>query len=277
MDDMSLLVAETYQHLKSNFLDIHSFPDSGDELEKLTDLALSEVDEVPQGPGVLYHIQRSTSIFVVRTLASRSLQEDFKKICDAPEEYPSLRLLDGEKNLTQELRYFSVEEFSQAEIIHDQISNRRYPVFEERMCNLSDPGFSWWMLKTGTGFHVSFNLSVNSGENTVKLGPLGDQQLATKTFLDFAELLDRSGLPFHVQNEINRIQFEGGDSFLINEFMDLFELGVVGEGLTKLFKLLARRTQSATQLETTWFYLQELAALRRFWIQIEFDLSAESA
>lgn len=277
MDDMSMLVAETYRHLKSNFLEIHNFPESEEEIEKLTDLAQSEVDEVPASAGVLYHIQRSTSIFVVRTLASKNLQEDFKRISDSPEDYPSLRLIDGEKNSLQDLRYFSVEDFSQAEIIHDQISNRRFPIYEERMCNLSDPGFSWWMFKSKTGFHVSFNLSVNSGENTVKLGPLGDQQLATKTFIGFAELLDKSGLPFNVQNEINRIQFSEGDSFLMSEFQDLFELGVIGEGMTKLFKLLAKRKQSAIDLETTWFYFQELAALRRFWIQIEFDLSAESA
>lgn len=277
MDDMSMLVAETYRHLQSNFLEIHNFPESEEGIEKLTELAHSEVDEVPAGPGILYHIQKSTSIFVVRTLASQNLQDDFRKIKDAPEDYPSLRLIDGEKNMIHELRYFSVEDFSQAEIIHDQISNRRFPMFEERMCNLSDPGFSWWMFKTDKGFHVSFNLSVHSGENTVKLGPLGDQQLATKTFLSFAELLDKSGLPFNVQNEINRIQFTDGDSFLMNEFQDLFELGAIGEGLTKLFKLLARRKQNSVDLETTWFYLQELAALRRFWIQIEFDLSAESA
>jgi hypothetical protein len=276
MDEISMLVAETYRHLNSNFLEIHNFSDSPEDIEKLTELAQSDLDEVPVGPGVLYHIQKSTSIFVVRTLASQNLQEDFKKITLAPEDYPSLRLIDGEKKLTQELRYFSVEDFSQAEIIHDQISNRRFPVFEERMCNLSDPGFSWWMLKTEKGFHVSFNLSVQGGENTVKLGPLGDQQLATKTFIDFAELLGKSGLPFNVQNEINRIQFTEGDSFLMSEFQDLFELGVIGEGLTKLFKLLAKRKQNAIHLETTWFYLQELAALRRFWIQVEYDLSAES-
>lgn len=277
MDDISMLVTETYRHLQSNFLEIHNFSDSPEDIEKLTELAHSEVDEIPSGPGVLYHIQKSTSIFVIRTLASQNLQVDFKKITQTPEDYPSLRLTDGEKNLIQDLRYFSVDDFSQAEIIHDQISNRRFPVFEERMCNLSDPGFSWWMLKTDRGFHVSFNLSVNTGENTVKLGPLGDQQLATKTFLNFAELLAKSGLPFNVQNEINRIQFADGDSFLMSEFRDLFELGVIGEGLTKLFKLLAKRKQNAVHLETTWFYLQELAALRRFWIQIEFDLSAESA
>lgn len=275
MDDMGMLVAETYRHFSQNFqgaeLEYESAP------EVIHQESGAQEFELPSEPGVLYHIQKSTSVFVVRTLASHNIREDYLKIAENPEDYPSLRLIDGEKNLTSEkLRFFIVDHVSQAEIIHDQINNRRFPIFEEHMCNLSDPGFSWWMSKKGNGFHISFNLSVAS-ENSVKLGPLGDQQLATHAFHQLGDLLCNSGLPINIQNEINRIQFSEGESFLMDEFQDLFELGVIGAGLTDLFKLLARRRQNATVLETTWFYLQELASIRRFWIQIQYDLSAESA
>lgn len=275
MDEISLLVAETYKHFHHNYVD--KKPQVETEIETVEEVCTPETDadqELPTTAGVLYHLQKSTSVFVIRTLVSENIRDTYQKVLENPADYPSLRLSIDE---VHKLRFFMADSLSQAEIIHDQLNNRRFPIDEESMCNLSDPGFSWWLSKKEGHFQVAFNLVVHDDQSTVKLGPLGDQQLASKSFVLLSTMLQEAGLNFEIQNETNRIQFAEGEEVLMEEFQDLFEFGVVGQSLTQLFKFLARKEQNSTMLETTWYYLQELAHVRRFWIQVQYDLSALSA
>jgi len=270
MDDIEFMVAETFRHFRENYqTEMPEVPSAEEALKNESE----ENDMISRGPGIIYHLQKSTSLFVVRTFVSQNLQADYNQILEFPENYPSLRLLEtGAHSLSDKLRYFPLDHHVQAEIIHDLISNRRFPIHEEMMCNLSDPGFSWWLSKKASGFQLSFTLSVNGDGEPVKLGPIGDQQLAMRNFQLLGLLLNEAGLNLNVENESNRVQFNDGEEFLLEEIKDLFEFGVVGEGLENLFKLLARRIKDHSQLETLWFYLQEVAAMRRFWIQIQYNL-----
>ena len=268
MDDIELMVSETFKHLQENF------NDSLDTDELTMRECTDEVNEFPAEPGLLYHLQKTTSLFVVRTLVSQNIREDYEKIIANPENYPSLRLLEGgAEDIEKKLRFFMLDNHLQAEIIHDQICNRRFPVHEEMMCNLSDPGFSWWLTNKANGFQISFTLSVRSEESTVKLGPIGDQQLALRSFQQMESLMQEAGLELNIQNETNRVQFNDGEEFLLEELKDLFEYGVISEEMVDLFKILARRTSDHSQLETLWLYFQEIAAMRRFWIQVQYDLA----
>lgn len=270
MDDIELLVAETFKHFHTNFQkpeeEITGRPEAGVLHPGL-----------PTDPGVLYHIQKSTSVFVIRTLVSQNIREDYLKILESPEDYPSLRLVETDVDeLESHLKFFIVENHYQAEVIHDQLNNRRFPKNEEMMCNLSDPGFSWWMnLKEGR-LQISFNLSSFMDDGTIKLGPLGDRELALKNFIQFAEVLNKCGLPISVSNEPNRVIFEEEEKLLLEDIQDLFEMGVMGNGMTELFKLLARKSSENGTIESLWYYFQELASIRRFWIQIQYDLSSDN-
>lgn len=271
MDEIELLVAETFKHFHQHY---------GESLLQEEDAAEIEVEEdkkeseFPEAPGVIYHVQKSSSVFVVRTLASQNIREDFTKILERPEDYPSLRLLEGgADDIYKRLKFFILEEASQAEIIHDQIHNRRFPIHEEMMCNLSDPGFSWWLTKKSKGFQLSFTMST-SDSSTVKLGPLGDRELAVRNFQVLEELISSAGIEMNIQNETNRVQFTDCEEFILEELKDVFEFGVVTDTMTDIFKILSKRTKNSSSLQTTWFYLQELAAMRRFWIQIQFDLNS---
>ena len=84
MDYIELMVEETYKHLHENYpqADMATLPVIS-EIEE-------EINEYPAGPGILYHLQKSTSLFVIRTLVSQNIRQDYKKIIDHPEEYPSL-------------------------------------------------------------------------------------------------------------------------------------------------------------------------------------------
>lgn len=268
MDEIEMMVSETYKHFHEHYA--HEVPS-----ESAHSLPPKEIEhELPVSPGLLYHIQKGASVFVVRSFVSKSIKDDYKRIIENPEEFPSLRLLEGgAEDLEKKLRYFMVEDHVEAEVIHDQISNRRFPIHEEMMCNLSDPGFSWWLVKKPIGFQVSFNISITDG-TIIKLGPLGDQQLALRSFQEMQNLLNEAGFELNIQNEANRVQFSDGEELIMAEFKDLFELGVLGEGTTKLFKLLSRRVSDQGKLETMWYYLQEVASIRRFWIQVQYDLEA---
>jgi hypothetical protein len=269
MDDIEMMVSETFKHFHSNY-------PQAEEISNTHVVIESNENEYPSGSGIIYHLQKTTSLFVIRTFVSQNIREDYLRISQNPEDYPSLRLLEGGgENLEKKLRYFILENHLQAEIIHDQIANRRFPVNEEMMCNLSDPGFSWWLTNKTNGFQISFTLSVGSDDDTVKLGPVGDHQLALRSFQQMENLMQEAGLNLNIQNEINRVQFNDGEDFLLEELKDLFEFGVLGEGMTNLFKLLARRISDHSQLETLWLYLQEIAAMRQFWIQIQYDLGNE--
>lgn len=270
MDEIELLVSETFKHFHENFSHVEV-----EEEEKVVEMKAEDpLEELPACAGLLYHIQKSVSIFVIRTLVSQNIREDYRAIIERPEDYPSLRLLEGNTEVTSKLRFFMVEDASQAEIIHDQLCNRRFPIDEEIMCNISDPGFSWWLTKKNQGFQLAFTLSVGQSQQTVKLGPLGDQQMAIRRFQEFAHMLVEAGIPLDLQNEVNRVQFTEDDEFLLEELKDLFEFGVVTEGLSGLFKILARQTKDLSKLETMWFYIQEVAAMRRFWIQVQYDLNS---
>lgn len=267
MDEIELLVAETFKHFKENF--------EQEETEEGPVLVDEVVNELPREPGIIYHIQKSTSIFVIRTFVSKNIHDDYQKILHSPEDYPTLRLVENGTSLASEkLRFFLVQNPYQAEIIHDQLNNRRFPVNEEIMCNISDPGFSWWLSKKNSGFQLAFTLSVATDDGIVKLGPLGDQQLAVKNFQILQSLMTEAGLNLNIQNEINRVQFAEGEDFLQEELMDLFEYGVVSDSMIDLFKILSKKVKETSSLETTWFYLQELAAMRRFWIQVQYDLNS---
>lgn len=271
MDEIELLVEETYRHYQNQFPE-----GTGSDTEMGMREGMEVRELLPDCPGVIYHIQKTTSVFVIRTFVSRNIRLDYQKIMEKPEEFPSLRLLEGgAEDLMHRLRFFLVENPHQAEIIHDQLNNRRFPVNEEMMCNISDPGFSWWLTTKGKGFQISFTLSVTNEEGTVKLGPLGDQQIALRNFQSLETIITGAGLDLSMENEMSRVQFAQGEEVLMEELRDLFEYGVVSDSMTDLFKLLARGTNDILTLESTWFYLQELAAMRRFWIQIQYDLTAQ--
>lgn len=269
MDEIELLVQETFRHFQENY-------QKGETEAAVRPEAGPVHPGLPTDPGILYHIQKSPSVFVIRTLVSRNIREDYLRILETPEDYPSLRLIEGGgEEIENRLRFFIVENEYQAEVIHDQLNNRRFPVNEEMMCNLSDPGFSWWMTKREHSLQVAFNLSSFLDEGTSKLGPLGDRELAVKNFIQFGELLMKSGLALSVQNEANRVLFEESENLLLQDIQDIFEIGVIGQGMTDLFKLLSKKADTDGTLESLWYYFQELASIRRFWIQIQYDLSAE--
>jgi hypothetical protein len=267
MDEMELLVVETFKHFHENHSSLVA-PKENSARKK------DHFTDYPDKPGIIYHVQKSSSVFVIRTLVSKNIRHDLPLVVERPEDYPSLRLLEGgNRSISSLVKFFIVDDSSQAEVIHDQLHNRRFPVFEEMMCNLSDPGFSWWLTKKSHGFGLSFTMSVAAGPGTLKIGPLGDREMALRNFQEFERLVTSAGIRMNVQNETNRVQFTDSEEFILEELKDVFEFGVINQTLRDLFKILARKCSNSSTLEQIWFYLEEVAAVRRFWIQIQYDIN----
>lgn len=277
MDDIQFLLTETLSHFDKNYPEKDSLVVNPDEYSFAWDSEQSSESEgLPETAGLLYHIQKSTSLFVIRTFISSNIRRDYDEVVNSPENYPSLRLIetDSIEDLSAKLRFFTVDNLCHAELIHEYVNNRRFPRFEENVCNISDPGFSWWMVKKEKKFQVALTLSLSSEDGMIKLGPLGDHQVALKRMSEFESLLSDVGLALNFQMETNRFVVEGSeDDLLMDDLRDLFEFGVIGDDLANLFRLLAIKLPSDPRLETTWFYFEELAAMRRFWIQTFYDLT----
>ena len=243
MDEIEQMVADTFKHFHENYSQEVVVPEAVKEVPQDSDL------EIPSGAGVIYHVQKSVSVFVIRTMVSQNIREDYLQILERPEDYPSLRLIEGgTAEVADKLKFFLVENPSQAEIIHDQLHNRRFPMNEEMMCNLSDPGFSWWLTKKSQGFQLAFTMSVASDENTIKLGPLGDRELALKNFQQLEALVTSAGIEMNIQNETNRVQFTDCEEFILEELKDVFEFGVMTQTLKDLFKIINRKIKNDSTL-----------------------------
>src|SRR5690606_27856087 len=99
MDEIELLVAETFRHLDEK--EAQALPPLPQQVQEETQ------DILPDGPGLIYHIQKATSIVVIRSLVSKNIRQDYGRILEDPEEFPSLRLLEGgTTELDGKIRFF---------------------------------------------------------------------------------------------------------------------------------------------------------------------------
>jgi hypothetical protein len=247
MDDMEFLVNETFR------------------INGQTDIPRPII---PHAPGVLYHLQEGAAMFVVRTLVVEDVAEAFAKVLASPEEYPSLRLLEDHGDPEARLRWFTTETKDIAQHLHERVGQRRFPKREEDVCNLSDPGYSWWLEATASKMSLHGKLhQVRDGVRC--LGPLHDVNIGTVRWGELATLL--AHLPVEVEVEIGSAKFglaAQAAPWLVEEFTRVFSDGEVSQELRELFRIMGKRGGSATALESCWFFLQEAAAVRRFWREI---------
>jgi len=269
MDEIELLVEQTYRFHQEKF------PESaGDEVLPIMGMRAELDMSAPDKPGLIYHIQKTSGLFVLRSLPSKNLRQDFERIQQHPEDYPVLRLVDEkDPHIKKRLNFFVVSDHAQAELIHSQVSNRRFPIDEESLCNLSDPGFSWWFCRKENGFQISFNHAYSQGLDLIKLGPLGDQKVAVKQLDVFLKITQEMQIPISLQLEPHKFNVDGAEEQIVEGLRHVFEFGLISQTIHKLFKILATNPKYLTEVETLWYYFDELSAMRKFWIKIYKELS----
>lgn len=240
-----------------------------EESKELEEVELSEESTQDlAGPGIIYKLERGISTFCLRGLATSDMDYEL----DALER--------GDRNLLKKLRltqedslddlgFFPTYDEAFAETIIDQLINRRFPRQEAIVCNLSDPGFSWWLSCENLSFEVYFQShGIERDENLIQLGPLGDPYIAYQFF-------KKSFSFFKSKFSINEFSAtEKGFSVSCSQnsevhFQQLVQLFI--DGNFPWDDSAFNKGTSPDKALLLYFY--ELSLLRRFWVDIQSRLN----
>ena len=253
MDDISQLVKETFDSVY-NHQNAH--------------------ENLPESAGVIFHVENKGSIFVIRAIESRDISMDLDKFLDDPKILTKLRLLECE-NPRSEVRYFQCDDYFMAKNIVENLANKRFPLYEEHIMNVSDPGDSWWLKKENNSMSLYFKLCrTESIDDMVKLGPIGDNQQTEEVF---KKLYGYFSLIFEVKDfssQTGACHITPNDAHdpMYLEFLNLFENGEVGYKLMDHLRNLEDKSSKESfkaSVRRANYFLLELAHMRGFWREIE--------
>jgi hypothetical protein len=276
LNDIDALVSETFNHSKSLAQDSTRDPILDFVFDdSIKDIAFNDVVMPDQVPGVFYHLEKKASTFVIRIFESHDLSLDYTKILNHPENYPSLRLGNEEGvEIKEQLQFFECDLFELASGIKSELANKRFPIFEERVFNVSDPGDSWWVKAESDEIKIFFKLSrTESMDSLVKLGPLGDTKRATEIFNQLygyfkmifpVEDYSSAHGQFSIKSEANHPMFKA--------FCNILTEGDSGFEFWEYLRNLEMNSSDKPFLDSLKqanLFLMELANLRRFWMRIQ--------
>lgn len=230
-------------------------------------------DVYPESAGVIYKIDNGLSTFCVRGFSTASIRESMKELSSAESmKRPILKLLASDG--IEQIHFFPTKNLELADAIREQIINRRFPHLEDSLCNISDPGFSWWMnLNAEEGqadgrFEIFFRShGINRAEKYIQLGPIGDGAIAALR-MNQARTLLRSSFPiseFSCDDKSFAIASTKPDHSGFLSFRNIFLEGV--NNTTE------ENFPENSLGRTLYFYFHELAIVRKFWIEVKNKLS----
>jgi len=233
-----------------------------------TDECANQFDE--QGVGLVYRLDSDGQTFCVRGVVSANILKTLESLrANQNDEVKGRLKIDD--FYYEDVKYFKTDDLEQAKTIYKKIINRRFPVFEEILCNLSDPGFSWWMDESPQRLTVYFKShGIDRAEDLLKLGPIGDSSVARKIFNSAYEVF---GLLFPVSEfscTNKGISIATSDA-TSQSFQMLKSILIDGENtFTTDYPFVDLKGVQIYQ------YFNELALMRRFWIDVERHLQDDS-
>jgi hypothetical protein len=228
-----------------------------------------------QVPGVIYNIEQNTSTFVLRILATNNLSLTYQDILKNPDRYANLRIEDD----PSVIRFFECDSEVLAHNLKKELGNKRFPLYEENIFNVSDPGDSWWMSLEDSKLKIFFKLArTESLHRLIKLGPLGD-------VLDATEMFNK--LQGYFQLLFPLSQYAGAHGQLIIEpqnvnhlmyqaLVKIFKEGEIDSEFWELMLSLERKAPNALVLESVQkanLFILQIANIRRFWVEISSRLA----
>ena len=153
-------------------------------------------------------------------------------------------------------RFFPVGRLELAEVLAIQLFNRRFPLDEEELRNISDPGESWWM--TLEGNRITIFLGGHYSDGKVNLGPMGDGAVAHALFRR-GEVWFRRLFPleeFSLCSKCLALSALDGKHAIFQQFCNIFLYGEEPD-------------HPSFGTSSLSLYLDELAVVRRFWIHLQ--------
>ena len=269
-DDISFLLQETIKDAESPSRRNNKFISSF--------LSNHEEDLPEEVPGFLYHLQKKPSTFVIRIYPSQNLREDYLNVKKHPDLFPVLRLNEAEGDPIDSLEYFECDRLELAKAIKSILGNKRFPIFEERVFNISDPGDSWWLKMDDQRLTILFKLSHTEDiTKLVKLGPLGDP-------LKSMEILNQLYGYFKMLFPIDDYSCGHGqwsvscseeNEIVFNYLKNLLITGETSHDFWEYLRRLEFEAEGKPYLESLQkanYFLMEISCIRNFWKHIEESL-----
>ncbi|MEA9357060.1 hypothetical protein SHI21_12620 [Bacteriovorax sp. PP10] len=228
----------------------------------------------PETPGVIYKIHNGPSTFCVRGYTTLNIKEAFFDLNDADSTKRPILKLSHDDDFSSVL-FFETDTFELAEAVREQIINRRFPHQEDAVCNISDPGFSWWMdesslsengIKQGR-FEIFFKShGINRADKYIQLGPIGDGSVAALR-MNQAKTLLRSSFPiseFSCDDKSITVASQKPDHLGFISFKNIFLEGINHTTMENF--------PDNSMGRTLFYYFHELAIVRKFWIEVKTKL-----
>lgn len=272
--DIDALVRETFEK-STDLAGLSPYRDFnfGDEGQ----LQVVKPDQVP---GVLYNLEIKASTFVIRIHATENLAEDYDKILSNPENYPSLRLVDGEAGVPQKLKFFECDTAVLAKHIKLELGNKRFPIYEENILNISDPGDSWWIACQKSELKIFFKLARTENiDSMIKLGPLGDSQNAMEMFNQmhgYFQMLFPVADYSSAHGQL-AIKCDQAENMIFDAFSRILTEGDAGHEFWDYLRNLEMNSEDRPYLESLKkanYFLMQIATMRSFWIGIQAELES---
>ncbi len=241
------------------------------EVSPLNTEIVENLDHVPASAGLIYRIDSGPSTFCVRGFSSKNIRSDWEDLQNKNSIKRALLKMSDEIEFA-EINYFETMTFELAEAAREQVINRRFPHQEDAVCNLSDPGFSWWMdikgpdlLNSQEGrFEIFFRShGINRAEKYIQLGPIGDGTIA-QLRMNQARTLLRSSFPiseFSCDDKSFAVASLKPDHSSFISFKNIFLYGINNTTLENF--------PDNSLGRTLYFYFHELAVVRKFWIEVK--------
>jgi hypothetical protein len=213
-------------------------------------------------PGLIYSLQSGASTFSLRGIACESMERTLSDVESSHQMQRALNISDYYP--LEELQHYQTANKLEGEVIIDHLCNRRFPYHEDSLCNLSDPGFSWWMKHDEDSLSIYFkSFGIDRAENLVQLGPIADTAISIAHLQEISKYLD-SLFPvaeiFCSPKQFTVMTKDKG-SECFNAFKQLFLSGDWGETDSSL------RFNSLPK--TLSLFLSEVAVVRKFWLHLK--------
>ncbi len=229
---------------------------------------LSDAVKYPSTPGVLFRLDAGVATFCVKGISTPNIADSFNLLKEGNEEIRK-ELKMKEESEIDGLLFFETKTVELANAIRENLINRRFPIEEDMVCNISDPGFSWWFNESQSGFQIYFKShGLNRAEKYLRLGPIGDSSVAIMRFKQ-AESLIRGFFPvneFACTDKVFSLSTVRPNHLSYRILKDMFVNGINETSMSQF--------PASSLGRTLYNYFQEVAALRGFWLYLE-DLLKE--
>ncbi|MCB9063176.1 MAG: hypothetical protein H6622_16750 [Halobacteriovoraceae bacterium] len=219
-------------------------------------------NQIPNGPGLVYRLDKRIGTFCVRGLPTNSIYQTYLKLSFEDKKVIKKLRIETDNDF-ESISYFETETVRQARAIEQNMLNKRFPYMEDMVCNISDPGFSWWMNAKKSGVHIFFTShGVQREDQFLKLGPLGGPQKAIEIFKKFYDFLN------HVST-LARFSCDEKTLLLESNTQDNLIEGIRNVFIAGEYNLEGIESQYGKDYMQFFDYLRSLSFSRTFWIDIQ--------